>query len=56
MQGRTIETRNERFVRLAEGRVNATLDKLRLLGQLANGRNYAYTDEQVKRNFSHYPE
>ena len=51
MQGSTNETRNERFVRLAEGRVNATLDKLRLLGQLANGRNYAYTEEQVNAIF-----
>ena len=45
------ETRNERFVRLAEGRVNATLDKLRLIGQLANRRNYEYTDEQVAAIF-----
>ena len=43
----TTETKNERFARLAEGRVNATLDKLRLIGQLANRRNYEYTDEQV---------
>lgn len=47
----SIETKNERFVRLAEGRVNATLDKLRLLGQLANRRNYDYTDDQAAAIF-----
>ena len=47
----STETKNERFIRLAEGRVNATLDKLRLLGQLANRRNYEYTDDQAAAIF-----
>ena len=44
-------TRDERFKRLAEQRVNAVLDKLRLLGQLSNRSNYEYTDEQVEAIF-----
>ena len=42
------ETKEEKFRRLAEQRVNAILDKLRLFGQLSNKSNYGYTDEQVE--------
>ena len=45
------ETKDERFRRLAEQRVNAILDKLRLLGQLSNKSNYGYTDDQVDAAF-----
>ena len=45
------EGRNERFVRLAEKRVNVVLDKFRLLGQLSNTGNYVYTDDQVNAIF-----
>ena len=45
------ESRDERFVRLAERRVNVILDKLRLLGQLSDRRNYEYTDEQISKIF-----
>ena len=31
--------------------MNAALDKLRLLGQLANSRNYTYTEDQVNAIF-----
>ena len=48
---RTRETKNERFKRLAEQRVNAILDKLRLLGQLSNKSNYGYTEDQVEAAF-----
>ena len=44
-------TRDERFKRLAEQRVNAVLDKLRLLGQLSNRSNYEYTDAQAEAIF-----
>ena len=44
-------SRDERFRRLAEQRVNAILDRLRLLGQLANKSNYEYTDAQVDAIF-----
>ena len=45
------ETKEEKFKRLAELRVNGALDKIRLLGQLSNRGNYDYTDEQVETIF-----
>ena len=50
-QERNNETKNEKFRRLAESRVNTVLDRLRLLGQLADKKNYDYTDEQVSKIF-----
>ena len=44
-------TKKEKFKRLAELRVNAALDRIRLLGQLSNRGNYDYTDEQVEMIF-----
>lgn len=43
------ETKNERFMRLAERRVNDLLDKFRLVSNLADRRNYDYTDDQAKQ-------
>lgn len=45
------QTRDQRFKRLAEQRVNAILDKLRLLGQLSNRSNYEYTDAEIEAIF-----
>lgn len=45
------ETRKERFRRLAIYRTNMVLDKLRILGNLANKANYDYTDEEVNKIF-----
>ena len=45
------QTKEEKFKRLAELRVNAALDRIRLLGQLSNRGNYDYTDEQVEMIF-----
>lgn len=45
------ETKEERFVRLAEARVNKILSMMRLLGNLS-GINYSYTMEQVERIFT----
>ena len=53
-QPENISTRgspDERFKRLAEQRVNVIVDKLRLLGQLSNRRNYTYTEQQVDKIF-----
>jgi hypothetical protein len=44
---RAGETKSQRFERIAERRVNETLRALRLLGNLSDRRNYAYTDDQV---------
>ena len=45
------ETKEAKFRRLAEQRVNSILDKLRLLGQLSNKSNYGYTEDQVDAAF-----
>ena len=45
------EAKDARFKRLAEKRVNVLLDRLRLLGQLSDKRNYDYSDEQVDKIF-----
>ena len=45
------ESRDQKFRRVAERRVNVLLDKIRLLGQLSDRRNYEYTDAQVSKIF-----
>jgi hypothetical protein len=40
--------KQDRFVRLAEKRVNELLDKVRLVGNLADRRNYSYTEDQAR--------
>lgn len=46
------ETKEEKFRRLAEARVNKILHLLRLLGNLSRTGTYAYTREQVEQIFS----
>jgi len=41
--------KRERFVLLAERRVNRAIDSLRLVGNLSNRSNYEYTDSDVKQ-------
>lgn len=49
--GGTVKTsrKRERFVLLAERRVNRAIDSLRLVGNLSNRSNYEYTDSDVKQ-------
>lgn len=47
----TPETKREKFVRLAERRVNSILEGLRKLGNLADSRNYQYSEEDTKKIF-----
>lgn len=47
-----MESKRERFVRIAESRTNRILDQLKLLGNCANKHNYEYTDEDVRKIFS----
>jgi hypothetical protein len=42
----------ERFVRIAENRVNRILDALDSLGNCSNRRNYDYTETDVKKIFT----
>lgn len=45
------ETKREKFVRLAEGRVNKVLDLLDSISKLANRGNYDYSEEDVRLMF-----
>lgn len=47
-----MENKNEKFIRLAENRTNDILNKLRLIGNLSNRRNYDYSEKEVKELFS----
>ncbi|MDD1389864.1 hypothetical protein PSQ89_06640 [Pediococcus pentosaceus] len=41
------ETKEEKFIRLAEKRTNEAIKKIRLIGNLSNKNNYEYSEEQV---------
>lgn len=43
----TEETKAEKFERLSDARLTKVLDALRILGNLANRRDYEFTDEQA---------
>ena len=47
-----FRNKKERFVELAEMRVNKALHSIRLIGNLANRRNYEYTDQQASQIIS----
>lgn len=43
------ETKREKFIRLAESRVNSTIKQINLIGNLSNKCNYDYTKEDVDK-------
>lgn len=43
------EGRREKFIRLANRRVNRALDDLRLIGNLANRTHYEFTEDDVRK-------
>ena len=43
------ETKREKFIRLAENRVNSTIKEINLIGNLANKSNYEYSKEDVDK-------
>ena len=43
--------KRDRFVRIAERRVNKIIDNLDLLGKCSNTRNYEYSQEEVRQIF-----
>ena len=47
-----MESKREKFVRLAEARTNKIIDMIRLLGNCANKSNYDYTDADIQKIFS----
>lgn len=44
--------RRDRFIRIAEKRVNSILQNLDSLGNCSNKRNYEYTSDEVKLIFN----
>ena len=47
-----MESRNERFKRIATRRTNNILNQIRLLGNLSNKSTYEYSQEEVNKIFS----
>lgn len=43
--------KREKFVRLAEQRVNRALNDIRLIGNLSNRNAYSFADDDVKKIF-----
>jgi hypothetical protein len=46
-----MSDKREKFVKLAEQRVNRALREIRLIGNLSNRSAYASTDDDVKKMF-----
>ncbi len=47
-----MESRKEKFRRLANIRVNNTLKQIDLIGNLSNKSSYEYSEEEVRKIFS----
>ena len=47
-----MESKKERFKRIAENRTNKIINMIDLLGNCANKNNYEYTDEDIKNIFN----
>lgn len=47
-----METKSDKFIRLAEGLTNDVLNKIRLISNLSNRRNYDYSKKEVQQIFS----
>lgn len=45
------QTKVERFERLAQRRVTATLHRIKLVGNLSNRRVYSFSEEHVRQIF-----
>ena len=45
------ENDHNKFVELANKRVNNAIKSIRLIGNLSNRSNYSYTDEDIKKIF-----
>jgi tRNA A37 methylthiotransferase MiaB len=49
--GKIMSEKREKFVRLAEQRVNRALNDIRLIGNLSNRSAYSFTEEDLKKIF-----
>jgi len=48
----SVETKEERFARVAGKRVNRVLEALRVLSKCSNRRSYQWNDDQLKKMWS----
>lgn len=49
---RNVESKHEKFKRIAEARANRAAENIRLLGNCSRSNTYEYSDEEVKKIFS----
>lgn len=47
-----METKNERFRRLAASRTNKAIASIRSLGNLSNATHYEYSQDEISKIFS----
>ena len=47
-----METKNEKFVRIAEARTNKIINMIRLLGNCDNKTTYDYSKDDVRKIFT----
>lgn len=47
-----METKREKFVRIAETRTNKIIDMIKLLGNCSNKNAYEYTEKDINEIFS----
>ena len=47
-----METKNEKFVRIAEARTNKIIDMIRVLGNCSNKATYDYSKDDVRKIFT----
>jgi hypothetical protein len=47
-----LETKEEKFKRIASARTKKVLEDLRVLGNCANNNTYSYSDDDVNKIFS----
>jgi len=51
MPKQKFSSKRERFLKVAEARTNAVLEKIRVLGNCANRNLYEYKEEEVNKIF-----
>ena len=47
-----MESKEDKFVRIAEARTNKIIDMIRLLGNCSNKASYEYSKEDVRKIFT----
>lgn len=52
LKSNEVETKRDKFVRLAEARTNKIIDMIKLLGNCSNSSTYEYTQQDVDQIFS----